>query len=227
MVYSRLRIVSIVLACWGMWLVVGCQQSEPEPPAGALPSEAALASLGDQPRPAQVARTLMLAMQDRLNAGKNDRVRCRRANEVMTRLAAEQIIRQRLARRYPDSAKAARMEDQAVRRMIEYWLAIGAFYANGFDLDHISVHPEPLPESSLVATGFVPVHNSVQDRSATVQVEMVREENQWKVASIRFAPVPNDESSSFQPGGVGTPQSAPSSSPMIENQMTEPDEPWR
>ncbi|MEW6197580.1 MAG: hypothetical protein AB1601_02780 [Planctomycetota bacterium] len=184
-VRGRVGIGAAVSVCAAAFLVTACRREAAERPgaAGWTPPVSPDAPLSQQTAP-EAARHLLQFLQAHLQAvahGRNDL-----AARFRDRAARELVARDDLLSRYRAVAgRFAVPDEEALRRIVESWAAVIAYYADGLALDDL----RPGPISGDLARTVVDVPAGGPGDDVLIRLACLRgEDDRWRVAGIEFVP---------------------------------------
>ena len=185
-------------------LATACRREAAERPsvAGWTPPVSPDAPLSQQTAP-EAARHLLQFLQAHLQAvahGREDLAASFR-DRVVRDLAARADL---LARYRSVAGRFAAPDEEGLRRIVESWAAVIAYYADGLVLDDL--RPGPISGDLARTVVDVPAHGPRGD--ALIRVACLRgEDDRWRIAGIEF--VPPASPSTTAPAAPTPPTTAP------------------
>ena len=170
--------VLLVLALGLATLTSGCSKPEPAHVPISPPADEVFAT------PVAVTRAALECIHDKLVAvDAGDKTEARRCDERLLMLAAKDDIRRRMA---ANPIFKIIVGDQPVEGYVELWGPTIAFYAGGFDVDHMTT--TALPADAARAVVRVPATGR-DGQTVTLLVTCARDaQGHWGVSRIDFAP---------------------------------------
>lgn len=186
---TRMRVGVGIGAAVGVCVVglvaTACRREAVEPPgaAGWTPPVSPDASLSQQTAP-EAARHLLQFLQAHLQAVAHGRDEL--AASFRDRAARDLAARADLLARYRSVAgRFAAPDEEALRRIVESWAAVIAYYAGGLALDDL--RPGPISGDLARTVVDVPAHGPRGD--ALIRVACLRgDDDRWRIAGIEFVP---------------------------------------
>lgn len=176
--------------CAGVVVIValGCRRETPATQGATTDSDWTPPITVDAPlsqrTAAETTQHLLRFLQAHLQAiahGRDDL-----AARFRDRAARELVARNDLLPRYRAAAgRFAAPDEEALRRIVEGWAAVIAYYADGLDLDDL--RPGPVSGDLLRTVIDVPAHGA--RGSTLIRVACLQgEDDRWRVLGIEFVP---------------------------------------